>query len=175
MGWETLAETALTDPKPITADATNITKFGAPAAAIATALLTAFGVGVMPDANLDEAVIGAAIVIAAVMLGVYHAFASDLRTRGALAIKRLEVLAALAAADIARDERFEQDAVALSLAIAARDAALADSQAAQAELAGYREAAQAAQALAQAEALALPPAPVAPPAAVKSKKSKKNK
>lgn len=168
--WEALAQAALTDPKPITADATNITKFGAPAAAIATALLTAFGVGVMPDANLDEAVIGAAIVIAAVMLGVYHAFASDLRTRGALAIERIEVLGALAAADIARDDRSEQDAAALSLALAARDAALAESQAAKAELAGYREAAEAAQALAQAEALALPPAPVA----VKAKKKKKD-
>jgi len=102
--WEDLAHSALDDgSKPITANATNIAKFGTPAVGIVTALLAALlGSHWNLDPQRSSVVIGAAVVVAAVVLGTYFAFASDIRTRGAVSIARFEAIARLAGADAER-------------------------------------------------------------------------
>lgn len=125
MTWEERAEKELSDAKePITAEATNITKFGAPAAAIFTSVgAVLLGDKWNLDPNNGEVVIAAAVVAAAVMLGVYHAFASDVRARGAVAVERLQSLTALAQEEMRRDAKRAEDADALKEAKAEKQAA----------------------------------------------------
>jgi hypothetical protein len=125
MTWEDLAKQALSDAKePITAKATNIAKFGAPAAAVVSSVVVVLlGDTWQLDTSRSEVVIAAAVVAAAVMLGVYHAFASDVRTRGAVAVARLERLSALAGEEMRRDATRAEDADAVKAASVERDAA----------------------------------------------------
>ncbi len=136
MTWDELAKQALSDAKePITADATNITKFGAPAAAVVTGVLAVvLGETWELDPTQSEVVIAAAVVAAAVVLGIYHAFASDVRTRGAVTVARLERLSVLAEEEMRRDATRAEDADAVKAAIAERDAAAKDAADAQTAL-----------------------------------------
>jgi Tfp pilus assembly protein PilV len=153
--WKVLAHDALKDPRqPITADTTNVAKFGAAGAVLVTTFVT----GVLGGTdNLDfsrsEVVVAAAIIVAAVLLGVYHAFAVDLSTRGAVAITRIETLGELAREEMRRDatRRDAADAAALGVTTALKETAakLATAQcelkAAQADLKTCREAREAAE------------------------------
>lgn len=126
MTWEELAKEALSEAnkKPITAEATNIAKFGAPAAAVVSSVLVVLlGETWQLDTSRSEVIIAAAVVAAAVMLGIYHAFASDVRTRGAVAVARLERLSALAAEEMRREATRAEDADAVKAASVERDAA----------------------------------------------------
>lgn len=97
--WDEVGHTVIekADDEPIKANPTNIAKYGAPSVALVTALLA----GLLGETwNLDPSrpavVFAAAIVVAAVVLGVYLAFATDIRTRGAVTISRFEAIAKLA-------------------------------------------------------------------------------
>jgi hypothetical protein len=93
--WEQVASKALSDPQEVmSANATNLAKFAAPTAAVATALLTLLlGDHWNLDPKRDAVVIAAAALASAAILGLYYAFASDIRTRGAVTIARFEALA----------------------------------------------------------------------------------
>ncbi len=141
--WEELANEALSDARePITANATDLTKFGVPATAIATVLLTGLlGIALDLDASRGDVVVAASIVLAAIMLGVYHAIASDIRTRGAVTIARIERLGDLASEAMRRDTALAEDRAEL---IAAKEAAERELAVAQAQLTECREARKAA-------------------------------
>jgi hypothetical protein len=97
--WDEIGHTVIekADDEPIKANPTNIAKYGAPSVALVTTVLA----GLLGDVgNLDPqkpaVVFAAAIIIAAVVLGVYVAFSTDIRTRGAVTIARFEAIATLA-------------------------------------------------------------------------------
>jgi hypothetical protein len=139
--WDEIAHTTLEETsEPIAADATNIAKFGAPSVAIVTAVLA----GVLGDAGKlslksPSVVVAAAVIAAAVVLGVYLAFATDIHTRGIVAVARFDAIAAIVGKDA---ERLASDATArtrLEEALAAN--ALLETQLQQSERA--RDSAQA--------------------------------
>lgn len=104
--WNEVAHDLLdkVDNEPIKANPTNLAAFGAPAVAIVTALLAGIlGTAWSLDPKKPAVVIAAAIIIAAVVLGVYFAFATDIRARGAVTRARYEAISALAAEATASD------------------------------------------------------------------------
>lgn len=91
--WDTITRDEFAKKRePITAQAADISKFGAPAAAVVTALLAAFGGTELFDANRGETVIAVAIVTAVAVGGAFYVLAHDYRTRGALWVARVETL-----------------------------------------------------------------------------------
>ncbi|MGN6867767.1 MAG: hypothetical protein ACTHMY_05110 [Solirubrobacteraceae bacterium] len=99
--WDEIAHSALEDntSQPVQADATNIVKYGAPSVAVITAVLTAIlGASWKVDPTRPAVLFSTAIVIAAVVVGIYYAFGSDVRTRGAVTIARYEAISRLATA-----------------------------------------------------------------------------
>lgn len=78
--------------EPVTANAANVAKFGAPAAALVTAVLAVLGGREIFDPARGETVIGVAVVTAVAVAGAFYVLAHDYRTRGALWIARLETL-----------------------------------------------------------------------------------
>jgi len=78
--------------EPITANAANVAKFGAPAAAFVTAVLAAVGGKEIFDVERGETVIAVAIVTAIAVGGAFYVAAHDYRTRGALWVARVETL-----------------------------------------------------------------------------------
>jgi hypothetical protein len=117
--WDEIAHDTFdkNEDQPIGANATNLAKFGAPSAAIVAALLsTVLGTAWKVDPSKPAVVIAAAVIVAAVMLGLFYAFASDIRTRGAVTVARYEAVARIAAS--------EAEGVALTAASDHRIAAL---------------------------------------------------
>lgn len=99
--WDEIAHTALEDntSQPVQADATNIVKYGAPSVAVVTAVLTAIlGASWKVDPTRPAVLFSTAIVIAAVVVGIYYAFGSDVRTRGLVTIARYDAISRLATA-----------------------------------------------------------------------------
>jgi hypothetical protein len=119
--WEQVTSKALSDPQEVmSANATNLAKFAAPTAAVATALLTLLlGDHWNLDPKRDAVVIAAAILAAAAILGLYYAFASDIRTRGAVTIARFEALARILGDDWERQGADAEDKKKLETAQAA--------------------------------------------------------
>lgn len=101
--WGNIAHDALDKPQqPIQASATDITRFGAPIVAVVTAVITGvLGAAWKVDPSEPAVVIATAIIVAAVVLGLYFAFASDVRTRGAVTIARFEAITSLADSSVA--------------------------------------------------------------------------
>ena len=78
------------------------------------------------DPSRGEVVFAAAIVATAVLLGVYYAFATDVRTRGEVAIARIETLGEMSVAEMSEDATLADRTTALAAATAATDAAKKD-------------------------------------------------
>jgi len=99
--WNEIAHATLdnnTNSQPIQADATAVAKYGAPSVAVVTAVLTGIlGAAWKLDPSRPAVLFSAAIIVAAIALGIYLAFATDIRTRGAVTIARYEAIAKLAA------------------------------------------------------------------------------
>jgi hypothetical protein len=103
--WDKIGHDVLDKPdnEPIKANPTSIAKYGAPSVALVTAVLAALlGEATNLDPRMPAVVFAAAIIIAAVVLGVYVAFATDIRTRGAVTIARFESIARLAESEEAK-------------------------------------------------------------------------
>jgi hypothetical protein len=101
--WNEIAHKAFEegDKELIQADATNVTKFGAPAVAVVTALLIGLlGASWKLDPSRPAVLFAAAIIVAAIMIGIYFAFASDVRTRGAVSIARFDAITKLATEEL---------------------------------------------------------------------------
>jgi hypothetical protein len=99
--WDEIAHTALENntSQPIQADATNVVKYGAPSVAVVTTILTAIlGASWKVDPSQPAVLFSTAIIIAAIVTGIYIAFAIDVRTRGAVTIARYEAIAKLTTA-----------------------------------------------------------------------------
>jgi hypothetical protein len=123
--WGEIAHTAFDDAnnQPITADATYVAKFGAPAVAIVTALLTALlGASWNLDPQTPAVLFAGAIIVAAVVLGVYVAFASDIHTRGAVTVARFQAVEILAEHEAARQAAAAADKQLLATTAAAKAA-----------------------------------------------------
>jgi hypothetical protein len=101
--WDETAHKALDNAnEPIQANVTNIAKYGAPSVAVVTAIITGIlGASWKLDPSRPAVLFGTAIIVAAVVLGIYYAFASDVRTRGAVTIARFEAITKLATAQCA--------------------------------------------------------------------------
>lgn len=128
--WGDIAHEALDDKQDdvIKADATNLTKYGATAVGVVTVLLAAvLGSAWSLDPKQPSVVIAAAIIAAAVVIGVCAVFANDVHTRGVVTAARYDALTRLA-------EMETQNRV--SEANAARDEAKADLKALQHTLDG---------------------------------------
>ncbi len=123
--WNELAQDALKEQRePITASTTNIAKFGAPIVAVITAVVTGI-FGASTDLSLKDptTVIAAAIIVAAVVLGVYAAFAVDIYTRGSVSRGRFHALATIVLKDAESRTAASDAQHDLTTATDARDAA----------------------------------------------------
>lgn len=102
LSWDEIAHDALEKPdQPIQADATEITKYGAPVVAVVTAVITGIlGAAWKVNPNEPAVLFGTAIIVAAVVLGIYFAFASDVRTRGRVTIARFNAISTLAVSPV---------------------------------------------------------------------------
>ena len=99
MKWDEIAHRVFEDDNDehIKADTTHLAKYGAPSVALVTVMLTTLlGERWNLDASEPAVLFTAAIIITAVVAGTYYAFASDIRTRGAVTVARFEAIAALA-------------------------------------------------------------------------------
>jgi hypothetical protein len=99
MNWDEIAHRVFEDDNDehIKADATHLAKYGAPSVAVVTVMLTTLlGNEWNVDPSRPAVLFTAAIIIAAVVAGTYYAFATDIRTRGAVTVARFEAIATLA-------------------------------------------------------------------------------
>ena len=130
--WADIAHEALDDKgnDVIKADATSLTKYGATAVGVVTVLLTAvLGSAWSLDPKQPAVVIAAAIIAAAVVIGVCGVFANDVRTRGLVTAARFEALTNLAKMETAKN--LSDLNTKIAEANAARDEAKADLKALQ--------------------------------------------
>ena len=121
--WDEIAHTTFENKtQPIQADATNVAKYGAPSVAVVTAILTGIlGAAWKVDPSRPAVLFSAAIIVAAVVLGVYLAFATDIRTRGKVEMSRQNAIAWLAVEANSAGDTAKLKAQ-LALAAADRDA-----------------------------------------------------
>ncbi len=108
--WDKIARDEYAKPhEPIAAQASDLTKFGAPIAGFIVAVAAAFG-GWVADAPKGETVIGVSIVIAVAVAGVFYVFAADFRTRGATAVGRLNNLSKHTASEAQATKQAQEEA-----------------------------------------------------------------
>ena len=122
--WDDLARQEYAKPdEPISARASDLTKFGAPVAAFITAALAAVG-GWVADAPPAERVIGVAIVTAVAVGGLFYVFAADFKSRAAGTVARFNNLSKHAAHEAEASETVKAEARAeTKLAEQAKEAA----------------------------------------------------
>lgn len=132
--WDEMAHKVLdVDGDPIKADATNLAKYGAPAVGVVAAVLAAvLGSAWNLDPSKPAVIIAAAVIVASVVLGIYFAFAWDIRSRGSVTTARFVAITGLA------EQAGMQEAIAaqkkIDDAAASQKAAEAAQKAAEAKL-----------------------------------------
>jgi hypothetical protein len=108
--WDDRAAEEFDKPdEPISARASDLTKFGAPVAAFIVTVAAAAG-GVASDAPPAESVIAVAIVVATAVAGLFYVFAADFRSRAAATVARFQMLGKLAAAEAQATKDAQADA-----------------------------------------------------------------